>query len=281
MKTKTTKVKKNTKRINSTIKNKKKHRGGDKQSTKNKQVTKIKQVPKFRQPVKNRQPTSVILPTFISSEGEDDLEASISFLLELMGGSLYETYVEEVLNDESNQKIKVVQVPRPSNPPPEEMIRGEPKIFYGSSKGTHFTCTLDGIKIWNSYSEGIQKLNTDHFCQTFSIMRMQYEFLPNSFIGEEYAKLQKSQFLDNAMIAMKVACYIIELLQTQFDIDSQVNVFLQLRDKMGKPEHIKNPNVKNITTPQQIITHLMSYCKSITKEQLCNSTFKQKIFMLI
>jgi hypothetical protein len=219
-------------------------------------------------------------PTFVSTEGEDNLESSISFLLELMGSTLYETYVEEILNTEANQNIFVVQVPRPANPPQSLMIPGKPKIFYGSSKGTHFTCTLDGKNIWNSYKEGIQILNTDHFCQTFTLMRMQYQFLPNSFVGMEYNKLQKYQYLDNVMIALKVACYIIEMLQREFNIDSQVNELLQLRDNRGKPEHIKNPELKNIKSPQQIVTHLISYCRSITKEQMCNSTFKQKIFML-
>jgi len=218
-------------------------------------------------------------PTFISTEGEDNLEASISFLLELMGSSLYETYVEEILNIQSNQNIAVVQVPRPANPPPSLMIRGQPKIFYGSSKGTHFTCTLDGINIWNSYKEGIQILNTDHFCQTFTLMRMQYQFLPDSFVGQEYAKLQKYQYLDNVMIAKNVACYILELLQNEFNIDSQVEEVLQLKDNRGSPQHIINPLLRNKTT-QQIVTHLISYCRSITKEQLCNSTFKQKIFLL-
>ena len=224
-------------------------------------------------------PNVNIQPTFISTEGEDDLEASISFLLELMGSSLYETYVEEILNTESNQNIKVVQVPRPINPPPSFMIPGQPKIFYGSSKGTHFTCTMDGVNIWNSYRERIQLLNTDHFCQTFTLMRMQYQFLPDSFVGREYTKLQEYQYLDNVMVAINVACYIIELLQKDFNIEGQVDEFLQLRDHKGNPVHIKNPAVK-IKNIQQLITNLISYCRSITKEQLCNSTFKQKIFML-
>lgn len=221
-----------------------------------------------------------LYPTFISTEGEDNLEASISFLLELMGSTLYETYVEEVLNPETNQNIQVVNVKRPSNPPKQFMIPGEPKIFYGSAKGTHFTCTLDGVNIWNSYKEGIQLLNTDHFCQTFTLMRMQYEFLPNSFIGLEYSKLQKYQYVDNVLIAIKVACSIIEILQHNFDIDSQVNELLDLTDYRGNPQHIKNPILTKIKTTQQLITNLISYCRSITKQQLCGSSFKEKIFLL-
>lgn len=227
---------------------------------------------------KPKKSLNVNQPTFISTEGEDNLEASISFLLELMGSSLYETYVEEILNVQSNQNIAVVQVPRPANPPASFMIPGQPKIFYGSSKGTHFTCTLDGINIWNSYREGIQILNTDHFCQTFTLMRMQYQFLPHSFVGEEYAKLQKYQYLDNVMIAKNVACYILELLQNEFNIDTQVDEVLQLKDNKGNYQHIINPIIKS-KTPQQIVTHLISYCRSITKEELCNSTFKQKLFI--
>jgi hypothetical protein len=220
-----------------------------------------------------------MLSTFVSTEGEDNLEASISFLLELMGSNLYETYLEEILNIKINQNIEVVQVPHPSNSSSLVMIFGNPKIFYGNSKGTHFTCTLDGINIWNSYKEGIQILNTDHFCQTFTLMRMQYEFLPNSFIGKEYIKLQKYQYLDNVIIAIKVACYILRLLVNNFDITLQVNELLQLQDNRGNPKHMINPLFKNkkINT---IIKHLISYCKNIKKEQLCNSTFNQKIFML-
>ena len=229
--------------------------------------------------ITHRTPTSMV-PTFVSTEGEDDLEASISFLLELMGSSLYETYVEGILNEESSQTINVVKVRQPSNPEKKKMIIDEPKIFYGSSKGTHFTCTLDGKSIWNSYKEGIQLINTDHFCQTFTLMRMEYEFLPDSFIGKEYKNLQKYKYLDNVMIAIKVACHIIELLQKKFNINSQVDEFLQLKDNMGKQQHIINPKLKNIKTTEKIIKNLISYCRSITEQQIEKSTFKQKIFLL-
>lgn len=232
-----------------------------------------------RKILKHRTPTNTIVPTFVSTEGEDDLEASISFLLELMGSNLYETYVEGILNEESKQNIKVVNVPRPSNPDKSEMILGEPKIFYGSSKGTHFTCTLNGKDIWNSYKEGIQLNNTDHFCQTFTLMRMEYDFLPESIIGKEYTKLKHYEYLDNVMIGIKVACYVIELLQEKFDINSQVDEFLQLKDNMGKPQHIINPKIKKLKTTEKIIKNLISYCRSITEEQIEKSTFKQKIYM--
>jgi hypothetical protein len=277
-KKKRTTIKKPKNRMNKTFKNKKHGGVKDYKPIKAAYSTK-KNTPAFKN-ASTFKSTAMIQPTFISTEGEDNLESSISFLIELLGSTLYETYVEDVLNVESSQNIEVVQVPRPINPPASMMIRGKPKIFYGTAKGTHFTCTIDGINLWNSYREGIQLLNTDHFCQTFTLMRMQSEFLPNSFIGTEYTKLQEYQYLDNVMIAIKVACYIIELLQNNFNIDVQANEILYGRDKMGNPNHIKNPMLKNIKSTQQIIEHLISYCRSITKEQICNSTFKQKIFML-
>lgn len=277
---KTNKARKCRKKNSATFKNKANYGGVKISNINNTAYSSVNSSRKFKSKPKVKEQITVNQPTFISTEGEDNLEASISFLLELMGSTLYETYVEEILNVESHQNIQVVQVPRPSNPPSSVMIRGEPKIFYGSSKGTHFTCTLDGINIWNSYREGIQILNTDHFCQTFTLMRMQYQFLPDSFIGQEYAKLQKYQYLDNVMIAINVACYILELLQNEFNVDLQVNELLELQDNRGNPEHIINPKLKNIKGPQKILSNLISYCRSITKEQLCNSTFKQKIFML-
>jgi len=219
------------------------------------------------------------IPPFVSSEGEDDLEASLSFLIDLLGGSLYDTYVEDVLNVETNQQIEVLNVPRPIKPPANAMKPGQPTIFYGNEKATHFTCTTDGVHLWNSYSEGIQMRDTDHFCQTFVLMRMQHEYLPSSFIGEEYAKLRKYQYLDNVMVAIKVGCYIIELLQNEFNIDLQINEVLNDRDNMGKIRHIINPALKSITN-QELIQCLIRYCRSITNEQVCASTFKQKIYLL-
>lgn len=220
------------------------------------------------------------IPPFISSEGEDDLEASLSFLIDLLGSSLYDTYVDDVLNMKANQNIELLNVPRPIKPPANTMMPGYPKIFYGNGKGTHFTCTLDGVKLWNSYTEGIQMRDTDHFCQTFVLMRMQNEFLPTSFIGEEYTKLHKYQYLDNVMVAIKVGCYIIELLQNEFDIDSQINETLEDRDVMtGNIRHLKNPALLSISN-QELIQRLIRYCRSLTNEQVCASTFKQKIFLL-
>jgi hypothetical protein len=269
-----------TKTMKKTTKKSKTHKSVKKTITPvKKPITPVKKTVK-RKILKHKTPTNTIFPTFVSTEGEDDLEASISFLLELMGSSLYETYVEGILNEESKQNINVVNVPHPSIPNKSVMIPGKPKIFYGSSKGTHFTCTLDGKSIWNSYNERIQINNTDHFCQTFTLMRMEYEFLPESFIGKEYKNLKEFEYLDNVMIAIKVACHVIEILQKRFNINSQVDEFLQLKDNMGNQQHIINPKLKKLKTTEKIIKNLISYCRSITEEQIEKSTFKQKIFLL-
>jgi hypothetical protein len=218
-------------------------------------------------------------PTFIPTEGEDGLEASISFLIELLGGSLYDIYVDDILNkDLSTQSIEVVQVPKPLKPPTYLFVPGKPIIFYGR-KSTHFTCTLDGINLWNSYREGIQKDKSDNFCQMFTLMRMESYFFPDSFIGIEYAKLQKGEYLDNVMIAIKSSCHVIELLHETFTIDNYVNEVLEIRDKNNQLEHVKNPSISNINTAGELITNLISYCRSITKQQICNSSFKEKIFL--
>jgi len=234
----------------------------------------------------NKRPTAI----FTSTEGEDDLEASLSFLIELIGGSLYETYVEDILNIKSGQTIKVVQVLRPQNPDKEHFVPGKPKIFYGSKHGTHFTCTVDGIKLWDSYKEGIQKMNTDHFCQTFVLMKMHATFLPDSFISKEYNKLEtynskgEEAYFNNIIIAIRVACDILQNLQTQFNIEQQVTDALNSKNRNGLLEHNLQPEImkkykKNKNT-NIIVNELISYCKNITKEQLKHTTFKQKILLL-
>ena len=214
------------------------------------------------------------MSVFLGTEGESDTEANLSFLIELLGSKLYETYVEDILNIESNQHIKVVEVSRPTSPPEHFFIPGNPIIFYGNGSGTHYTCTVDGVNLWNSYKTGIQLTNTDHFCQTFALMRMQYEFLPNSHIGQEFLKLQRGEYMDNAFIAKNVACDILELLNTHFDINNTVEYALQSKDRSGTYIHKINP--KRTFTVKQLI----KYCRSLTKTQLCNGTFYDKVFLI-
>ena len=77
--------------------------------------------------------TNVDNHIFIGTEGEDIPEANLSFLIELLGSKLYETYVDEILNISSKKKIKVVAVAHPSTPPKEVLIKGQPSLFYGKN----------------------------------------------------------------------------------------------------------------------------------------------------
>jgi hypothetical protein len=47
--------------------------------------------------------TNVYNHIFIGTEGEDIPEANLSFLIELLGSKLYETYVDEILNISSKK----------------------------------------------------------------------------------------------------------------------------------------------------------------------------------
>jgi hypothetical protein len=222
---------------------------------------------------KNKSIKLVKQPFFLSTEGEDDIEANLSFLIELLGSKLYETYIEDILNEDANQDIKVERVPHPSNPPVNYLIPNNPVIFYGNKSGTHFTCTVDGKTVWNSYKTGIQQNNTDHFCQTFALMRMQYEFLPESHIGQEFLQLKRYEYMDNVYIAKNVACDILELLNNNFNIDKDVETALQSTDRSGKYRHKQNSRVK-FTIKKFII-----YCRNLTQKQLCDCSFYNKVFI--
>lgn len=245
-------------------------------------------------------------PVFRPTQSEGVVEANLSFLIALMGSSIYDTYVENILNAqiattnannaENNlaskeiQEIRVIQINAPMNPGEEYLKQGFPAIFYGKRNATHFTCYTGAEykKVVDSYKNGIQKDGTDHFCQTFALMHMEHHFFPESKIGEYYQKLNMNKteegYLHNAMVAIEAACYVIETTndyckakraKNVCDIRRFVEDQLYETERNGEPSHqmVKKIPIKNI------IPELLNYCRSITKEQILNDTFIQKIWL--
>ena len=209
-------------------------------------------------------------PFFLPTEGEDPLEASISFLTGLMGSSLFETYVEDCLNPQlKNTQIQVVAVLKPLYPT-KKMILGQPAIFYGNAQGTHFTVTLDGKELWNSY-KGMQKPNSDHFCQTFALMYAQHFFLPKSFVAKKYDELEFGEYMDNVIIAKNVCCNILHLLNQKFDVSGSVNETLNIKQRNGSLSHKQNP------LRPFILEEFLNECHLFTLVDFCNSTIKNRI----
>jgi hypothetical protein len=206
---------------------------------------------------------------FVPTEGEDILEANISFLISLMGGSLYDDYVSLIVVPMSGQMIDVTQVNRPTDIKNIQHII-HPTIFYGY-KNTHFTCSYDKKTLWNSYKEGIQLGATDHFCQTFALMRMESYFLPDSFLGEEFQKLRRGEFLFNAWIAKNVACYVIETMMKFYPNSSRINELVD--------DQLEGHALQHTFTNKQIVTKLLAYCKPLTIEDFQTSTFREKVLL--
>jgi hypothetical protein len=231
-------------------------------------------------------PSSIFVPT----EGEDTIESNLSFLIAMMGGSLYDIYVERILNVRSGQQIQVKQVKKSSYESNLYGITG-PTIFYGKENATHFTCTVDGSYLWDSYNEGFQKRNTNHFCQTFALMYMEHSFLPEGYIGQEYLKLQKGEFFDNAMIAKNVACSILNELLQMPDIFREHDDFYYYFDSelnkktLGVSNHRINSEIKLKPHGEdelffynpKLVSKFILYCQNLTKADICTSSFRQQI----
>ena len=229
-----------------------------------------------------------IEPVFIPTQGEGVVEANLSFLIELIGGSIYNTYVE-FLNEQFTDEtiITVKDVKKPMNPVNPDtglsfLLERKPMIFYGASSGTHFTCTTGDGKLIDPYKIGIQIDGTDHFCQTFSLMYMEHHFFPESVIGKLYEKISfngtKEGYLNNVMLAIQSACYVIEKTKQEFDSD-HIKHFLQIAlnsKERGEEESRHKTNVPE----SKIIINLLKYCRQLTKEQVFESSFIEKIFDL-
>jgi len=215
-----------------------------------------------------------MVPPVLPTEGEDEVEAALSLLIDLMGGSAFELFM---IHNFGENTVESIQVPRPEHPPTSELIPGVPRIFYGSRKGTHFTCTPDGITVWNSYKEGVQLYQTDHFCQTFTLMRMVYALSPSSFVGKMYETLMPYEFLDNVMTAIQVAGNVLIELDTHYRSIMEEYIYIAMYEDNGTPRHIINPALKT-KDPHKMLSYLVGYCQCLTAAQLCDSSFREKIF---
>ena len=127
-------------------------------------------------------------PVFRSTDGEEIIESNFTALIDLMGSSLYDIYVYHVLNKALDKKIQLQRVERIANERKLQLSNGNPTIFYGSGKGTHYTCTIDGTEMWDPYKY-VQKDGTDHFCQTFALMKIEHAFFPEGYVGKKFGKL--------------------------------------------------------------------------------------------
>ena len=150
------------------------------------------------------------------------------------------------------------------------MVLGQPAIFYGNSSGTHFTVTLDGKQLWDSY-KGIQKPASDHFCQTFALMYVEHFFLPNSFVAKQFNELEMGQYMHNAIIAKNVCCDILHILNQNFDVDESVKDTLNMKTRDGSLIHKLNP------ARPFILEEFLNECHLFTLEDFCRSTIKSQI----
>ena len=275
-----------------------KYKGGVNQKTKKsmhtKIISKMKDTRVLRKtpfPSKKESHKKNINPVFSPTEGEDDMEANLSVLIELMGSSLFDIYVEQVLNTklEGNQKINVTQVSKPMS---LDNLRNckNPTIYYGKGS-THFTSSVDCKQIWDSYKVGVQKNGSDHFCQTFALMRMESHFFPDSYVGKQFALLhtnnnnhisEEERYFENAFIAKNVACHILNILyKDETDIFKNHDDHyedLNVADRSGgKHKLVDKLEGKS---SKIILKKLIEYCDNLTITNFKNSTFKQKILLL-
>jgi hypothetical protein len=223
--------------------------------------------------------TSISNPLVYSTEGEDIIYAHLALLIDIMGGSVNETFVSYI-NESQGTNIVTQQVAlphRPSKPPDEYFVPGQPTVFYGLSKGTHFTCTADGTRqhLWDSYKEQVQKPHTDHFCQTFTLMRIIHELRPQSIFGKPFTLLHRGEFMDNAYIAKNYACKVIRTVYDNYEqeyVDRFIADAIQGGNPVGQPAHHQ-------VAPNFTIKGFLKKCESFTKRDLCNSVdFKKSVY---
>lgn len=220
--------------------------------------------------------TVISKPLVYSTEGEDVIYAHLALLIDIMGGSVYETFVSYI-NETLDTTIVTQQVGlphRPSKPPDEYFVPGQPTVFYGQSKGTHFTCTVDGTRkgLWDSYKEQVQKPHTDHFCQTFTLMRIIHELRPQSIFGKPFVQLHRGEFMDNAFLAKNYACKVVRTVYDNFELDRFISEAIQGSNLAGQPAHHQ-------VAPNFTIKGFLKKCESFTQRDLCNSVdFKKSVY---
>ena len=241
-------------------------------------------------------------------DNEDYIEARLAFFIALLGGSMYEEYL--------NRRMKMVQTMN-LNEDVDHMTKtkilnrtnGNPTIFYGDiDPYMHFTCSIDGQKIWNSYPR-IQKQDSNHFCQTFTLMKMQSVMRPKSYLANLFHQLleqipkkkkEKEIYMHNVLLARDAAVHVMEFLLKKLSkkrimqlIQEELFVAAAAAAAVGRrkrtfPEmrhEIDSYYVDQLKTNLQdedvyydLLETLTIYVKNLTKEDLLSSTFSKNIF---
>lgn len=211
---------------------------------------------------------AVTVEPMVNKTGEEDaLEAHLALLIEFMGGSAFDTFIEYI-NQQYGTNIKVLVVPKPKDPPKRYMVPGQPAIFYGKGE-THFTCTVDGINIIDSYQNGTQMDETNHFCQTFAMMTL-LNGLGIPEWGTAFLEIRPEHFMSNAFLAKQFACRVLSMV---YNNDS---VFFGnlVQHEMNRRDKWRHSLVPYFNVPK-----FLQYCQAITLEEMCNSTFKQMVYL--
>ena len=239
---------------------------------------------------------------FIKTGIEDDLEANLAFLIELVGHiSIYGNYVD-ILNERLEEKnapyqIKVIEIENEKlkknvnenkiltkkKAAVEENGVLKPTIFFGTTKVTHYKATIDGINIVNSYNNGLQKRNSNHFCQTFAMMFIESSLFPESDVSKKYNDMLNSKhsnetkeernnrLLHNSVIAKNYACDIIETTikdLTTKDVQKTLKSIL---------EDSKSHQLYKQISTLNIIPRLLRYCRSLNEADFAASTFENQV----
>jgi hypothetical protein len=156
---------------------------------------------------------------------------------------------------------------------------GQPAIYYGNKKGTHFVATIDGIELWDPYDPitQVQVDKTDHFCQTFSLMFMEHEFLPNGHVGRQFKQIVPGDYIHNAWIAKNVATHILRKLVKSMSEDdlTQFVDALDIGSRHKKSHQFIDPRKNKHVDKKHWMLQLITYCESLTEDDFMMSTFRE------
>jgi hypothetical protein len=243
---------------------------------------------------KTLRPSKVFIKTGI----EDDLEANLAFLIELVGHiSIYENYAD-ILNDRleeknapyrikvekiSDENLKKIIKKNKKKAAVEENGVLKPTIFFGTTKVTHYKATINGINIVNSYNNGLQKKYSNHFCQTFAMMFIESSLFPESDVSTKYNDMLNSKHSDetkeerdnrllhNSVIAKNYACDIIETTIAELSPEYVKKTLESILVDVKSHQLYKQISTLNI------IPRLLRYCRSLNEKDFAGSTFKNQV----
>ena len=204
------------------------------------------------------------------TEEESLIESYLAVLINLMGGLIGQSYIEDVLG------VKMIATSRSTNPG-KDMVPGETAIFHGTNpKATHYTATTDGVELWDSYKRGIQMHDTHNFCQTFSMMYINNYIQPHTELGQEFLKLKRGEYMDNAYIAKTYACGVLEYMDKYFMYDDE-RMERIIQDEVM---FVEKGKIKGDVRGTFNLKEFIKRCKKITKDDMCKSSFKEQVFLL-